>query len=95
MRYIYKCKECSGIQEEFHSSKLVTNDEKDFNVNLKCNSCNRIGVMFRIIQATNFMTYDSSTPEQKREMLKKRSKEHFKKEIQDKFHQMNKKDYMP
>lgn len=39
--------------------------------------------------------YSSASTEEKREILKKRSKDHFKKNIEDKFHQMNKPDYMP
>lgn len=92
--YNYKC-ECGNVQEEIHSYKLVTNDENDFAFTLICSSCGKKGLMKRLISVPNFGKYSSASTEEKREILKKRSKDHFKKNIEDKFHQMNKPDYMP
>lgn len=92
--YNYKCP-CGNIQEEIHSMKDVTNDDKDILHNLVCKNCGQKGTMKRMISIPNIGEYSSASVEGKKEMLKKRSKDHFKKEVQDKFHQMNKPNYMP
>lgn len=89
--YDYKCKNCGFIQEEIHSSKDVTNDENDISFSVVCLNCKEKGTMKRIIGNPLIATYNMASPEEKKEMLKKRSREHFKKHIEDKFHQLNKK----
>jgi len=93
--YDYKCSKCKSVQEEIHSSKLITNDESDIKFAFQCNSCKEIGMMNRIIFGSYVATYDIASLEQKREMLKKRSKDHFKKNIVESFHVKNRRSYMP
>ena len=91
--YKYKCRECKNIQEEIHSYKLITNDIDDYKEKLKCKNCNTLGSMFRVIEAPMYGAYESSTTEQRKQILKKRSHDHFKKEIEDKFHELNRRKY--
>lgn len=89
--YIYKCKECQNVQEEIHSYCLASNDENDYKNNLACNNCKKVGTMFRRIADINFQASSIMTSEQKRSMLKKRSHDHFEKNIKEKFHELNRK----
>ena len=93
--YDYKCSFCGYIQEENHSYKLITNKENDIKHKIICQQCNAIDTMERIISAVPMGMYSSTTSEQKKEMLKKRSHEHFKKNIEESFHEKNKKAFTP
>ena len=95
MIYVYLCKKCNNIQEENHSYKNITNDEKDIKHQIVCQGCLNLGTMDRKITAVSFNTFGSMNVEQKKDMLKKRSKAHFKKNIEETFHQKNRKDYNP
>lgn len=92
--YDYKCKECKNIQEEVHTYKKVTNDENDFNVTLVCKNCGKIGTMFRKISA-EFAEFSASDPEIQKKKLKKRSRDHYKKQIREKAGYLNRRDIMP
>lgn len=89
--YDYKCFICENIQEEIHSIGLVSNDVNDFDKTLVCKKCGMIDTMKRIFSIPVLAKFSMSSPEEKKNMLKKRSQEHFKKNIEDKFHQLNKK----
>lgn len=86
--YTYKCKSCGSLQDEVHASNITT---KEYSKKLACSSCKEEGKMVWSPTKLNFGTYESSTPEQRKEILKKRSHEHFKKNIEEKFHELNRK----
>jgi hypothetical protein len=55
-----------------------------------CLECGEELKLLGIIPAGGFLKFSSSTPQQKREVLKKRSHEHFKKEVEEKKRFMDK-----
>lgn len=89
--YDYKCKVCGNVQEENHSYTKITNDENDISNTIECQKCNLVGEMIRVMGNSGLANFSMMTPEQKKESLKKRSHEHFKKHVEERFHQMNKK----
>lgn len=93
--YVYRCCKCEDDQEVIHSWNLVTNKEDDYRETLSCLTCGAIGTSNRVQQAANVATYDMASPNERREMLVKRSRDHFDKKLKDEFHQKNKKGYTP
>jgi hypothetical protein len=93
-RFLYKCKKCGHEQEEYHSMK----DAGDllFVSTLICDACFLQGEMQQIISGGHgFQKVASMTPEQRKEVLKKRSHDHFQKHIVESFHEKNKPGYIP
>ena len=89
--YDYQCKSCKTVQEEFHSM-AECNEETERS--LICKNCSK-KEMKRLIVLTNVDTFSIMTDEERRKSLKKRSHDHFERELKDKFHQMNKPGYIP
>ena len=87
--YHYVCEECDFDEEVLHSVKDLDKKEclkGEYNSDCK---------MRRVPCVTNVSIFNSLTSQEKREVLKKRSKEHFKKNIEESFHQKNKPGYIP
>lgn len=93
--YIYKCTICGEEKEVFHHSSRVTGNSDDYENEIVCEKCEVPYTMKRKIVAPSFSAISSMTPNERREALKKRSHEHFKKNIEESFHTKNKKDYTP
>jgi putative FmdB family regulatory protein len=89
--YDYRCKSCENVQEEFHS---VAECNEETLQALVCSKCGK-KEMKRLIGTTNVDSFSIMTMDERRDSLKKRSRDHFKKELQDKFHQMNHPGYIP
>jgi putative FmdB family regulatory protein len=92
--YDYKCKSCGNVKEIIHSMKECDKKER----NEFCEECNSEKQFERTVvngQAPAIGLYSSASPEEKKKILKKRSHDHFEKEIKEKFHVMNSKNYKP
>jgi hypothetical protein len=93
-RYEYKCSLCQHVQEEIHSMTEVGN--QDMLDGLVCYGCGVSGSMEQLITGgQGFQKVASMTPEERKEVLKKRSHDHFKKNVEEQFHVKNKPGFMP
>jgi len=86
--YDFKCDKCNKKQEIFISIEDYENSI------VFCDECDDLLIRDWNAGSPMVGVYSMSTTEQRREILKKRSKEHSKKNI-EKFHEMNKQDFKP
>jgi hypothetical protein len=95
--YDYKCGTCGAVKEVVHSMAEMSAPSQETQTETTCFCRYRAATdwqctaMHRIIsQAPALGTIAGMSPSQRREVLKKRSHEHFKKEIAPVKEQMNK-----
>lgn len=95
----FKCKSCKKIHSVSSYRLSIKNDEKVYvdpktKEALRC-ECSKKTILEYVEGkfngfCTTFGKFSSMTPDQKQEVLKKRSKEHFKKEINEQKYEKNK-----
>jgi hypothetical protein len=96
--YIYRCPKCGVEREVMHSMSEIDKPSEETQLETSCNpiTCqdfnnSDLGLKFeRIPQSCNFGKFNLLSQADKATMLKKRSHDHYEKEVKEVKHQMDK-----
>ena len=89
-RYSYKCPTCEEIREVFHLISEVNSPSEE---TVKQITCQTDGVLMKQYfgdMSGGYKRMSGMEPEQRKEILKKRSHEHFEREIKERAHEKTK-----
>lgn len=96
--YLYRCSKCGIEREVMHSMGEIDKPSEAIQLETSCNpitcpdvSNSDLGLKFdRIPQSCNFGKFNLLSTADKTKMLKKRSHDHYEKEVKEVKHQMDK-----
>jgi len=88
--YNYCCTNTDSCDIAFQTVQITKPEEEADKVE-KCSECKKPLKRLGVVMSGGYLKVASMNPEGKREVLKKRSHEHFKKEIKERQHEIIKK----